>query len=106
MTHDVRSTPNDTHRKDAPNDEIMILPQARFVTLCERLGQLGVGVCLCGVEGLIGEGEATEEPHEAFGCGAFFIGLFVLDKELESVGLGGVGEVSGADFLERAMAAG
>ena len=49
----------------------------------------------------MGEQEAAEEPHETFGCGGFFLGLFVLDEELEGGGLGGVGEVSGADFLAR-----
>ena len=80
-----------------------MLSQARFVTLCERLGELCVGVCLCGVEGLIGEGEAAEEPHEAFCCRSFFIGLFVLGEELEGGGLRGMSEVPGADFLEGVM---
>ena len=76
-----------------------MLFQTGRVPLVERRCEFDGRISLRGMERLVREGETAEEPQEAFCCGTFFLGLFVEREELEGGGLGGMGEVPGADFL-------
>ena len=74
--------------------------QALFIPLCEGWAKFNRGVALRGVERLVGERKTAKEPQKAFGRGLFLLGFLVLNEKLEGGGLSGVGEISGADFLE------
>ena len=88
-----------TYGEDALDDEVVELLEGGLVRLGERGGELLGGVGLRGLQGLAGEGEPAEEPHEALGRGALLLGLLVLDEQLERRRRRGPRVIPGAHFL-------
>lgn len=77
----------------------MVLLERVLVALGEGGRELLRLVALRVLEGLAGEGEAAEEPHQALGRDALLLALLVLDELLEGAGLSWVCVVAGAHFL-------
>lgn len=89
-----------TDREDTLYDEVVELLERGLVRLAERGRELLGRVCLRREQGLAREGEAAEEPEEAFRSSPLLLGLLVHDEKLERGGLLEGSIVPSTDFLE------